>query len=1014
MPRMQILSPAEQRAFDTPPLMNAAQRKAAFDLPVGFQREAEQLHDPVHQIGFCLNAGYFRQSRRCFAPEKFHDNDIAYVATRLGHGAEVFERGAYAARTRQRHERAIERLAGFRALDDQDEPRLARLIDQRVRAHEKPRVIFYAAVEHLATERIASPSYRSLQDLILAAIGQFRARQMALVEAHLPKDLAAEIDLLLDEKEETDGITRSRLAVLKQNSQSVRPMAVKARLANHTDLSQLFQRLEPVIEILSWDQNSSRSYALAVMKSDPHDLRRRKAADRHLHLIAFVAHQYYALQDNLVATLLSSVKAAENAATREFKDWCYAERKSQATKLKARIQAFEIHFQSAMATLRGVFDAADLSDADKLASLKLLLFPADGEPVLSDAILRDMQDAVVVSETDEAPYYDILEAKSRRLQNQASGVLKSLSFQAEPHIKPLLAALTHFRKVDGRVTRTAPVAFLDPAEREAVGSGADFRPSLYKVMLFQHVAKAIKSGGVNLPQSHKYRPLDGYMIGADEWRRERDQLLAQAGMAGFSDPGPVLSVLKQALDAQFVRTNANITQGQNPHVKVTATGHVKLGTPKQDEVEATALSRYFPQRHYVPLTEILSTVNAVSGFSDSLAHLRQQYARPIPRAVLFAGVIGLGCGIGLRKMARISGTIKEDALDHAASWHFSRENLISANDRVVAFMDGLELPEVYRRKAGQTHTASDGQKFEVTVDSLNASHSYKYFGKGQGVSAYNYISDKIFLWYSTVFSAAERDSAYVIDGLMHDDVVKSTIHSTDTHGYSEAIFGVTHLLSISYAPRIKSLKRQTLYGFRSMVHEGRKSWAVQPTKYIDEDIICAHWDEILRLVATIKLKRSTASDIFRRLNSYSKQNSLYTALKAFGRIVKTLFILRYVDEVDLRMAIEAQLNKIELANRFTRAVAVGSPRDFIFALQEDQQVAESCNRLIKNAIICWNYLYLEMRLRAAEPATHAEMMIAIKTHSPQSWAHINMLGEYDFSDEKLVDTFGILPLKIGA
>lgn len=327
------------------------------------------MRDPVHQIGFCLNAGYFRQSRRCFAPEKFHGNDIAYVATRLGHGADVFERGAYAARTRQRHDRAIERLAGFRVLDDQDEPRLARLIDQRVREHEKPRVIFYAAVEHLATERIASPSYRSLQDLILAAIGQFRARQMALVEAHLPKDLAAEIDLLLDEKEETDGITRSRLAILKQNSQSVRPTAVKARLANHTDLSKLFQRLEPVIEILGWDQNSSRNYALAVMKSDPYDLRRRKAADRRLHLIAFVAHQYYALQDNLVATLLSSVKAAENAATREFKDWCYAERKSQATKLKARIQAFEVHFQSAMATLRGVFEAHDLSDADKPQAL---------------------------------------------------------------------------------------------------------------------------------------------------------------------------------------------------------------------------------------------------------------------------------------------------------------------------------------------------------------------------------------------------------------------------------------------------------------------------------------------------------------------------------------------------------------------------------------------------------------------------------------------------------------------
>jgi hypothetical protein len=34
---------------------------------------------------------------------------------------------------------------------------------------------------------------------------------------------------------------------------------------------------------------------------------------------------------------------------------------------------------------------------------------------------------------------------------------------------------------------------------------------------------------------------------------------------------------------------------------------------------------------------------------------------------------------------------------------------------------------------------------------------------------------------------------YVIDGLMHNDVVKSDIHSTDTGGYSEVLFGVMHL-----------------------------------------------------------------------------------------------------------------------------------------------------------------------------------------------------------------------------
>ena len=143
-----------------------------------------------------------------------------------------------------------------------------------------------------------------------------------------------------------------------------------------------------------------------------------------------------------------------------------------------------------------------------------------------------------------------------------------------------------------------------------------------------------------------------------------------------------------------------------------------------------------------------------------------------------------------------------------------------------------------------------------------------------------------------------------------------------------------------YAPRIKSLKRQTLYGFKSTSQEERKSWVVQPDKFVDEDMVRIHWDEILRLAVTIKLKKDHGVGHFPRGILIQKQNSLYTALKAFGRIVKTLFVLRYIDNVELRMAIEALLNKIELANRFTRAVAVGSPRDFIFALQEDQQVAE--------------------------------------------------------------------------
>ena len=79
-------------------------------------------------------------------------------------------------------------------------------------------------------------------------------------------------------------------------------------------------------------------------------------------------------------------------------------------------------------------------------------------------------------------------------------------------------------------------------------------------------------------------------------------------------------------------------------------------------------------------------------------------------------------------------------------------------------------------------------------------------------------------------------------------------------------------------------------------------------------------------------------------------------------------------------------------------------------MKEEQEIAEACNRLIRNSIICWNYLYLSRRLAKAPDGEMRENLLdVISSHSPMSWAHVNMLGEYDFSDEKLRDALGILP-----
>ena len=67
--------------------------------------------------------------------------------------------------------------------------------------------------------------------------------------------------------------------------------------------------------------------------------------------------------------------------------------------------------------------------------------------------------------------------------------------------------------------------------------------------------------------------------------------------------------------------------------------------------------------------------------------------------------------------------------------------------------------------------------------------------------------------------------------------------------------------------------------------------------------------------------------------------------------------LYYIDDVKLRQSIEKQLNLVENNNKFSKAIAQENDQSFVQQIQEEQITAESCRRLMKTAVICWNCLY---------------------------------------------------------
>ena len=253
-------------------------------------------------------------------------------------------------------------------------------------------------------------------------------------------------------------------------------------------------------------------------------------------------------------------------------------------------------------------------------------------------------------------------------------------------------------------------------------------------------------------------------------------------------------------------------------------------------------------------------------------------------------------------------------------------------------------------------------------------------------------------------SASEREATYVIDGLLHNDVVKSTIHSTDMHGFTETVFAAAHFIGVSFAPRLKKLYKQKIYAFSSRKTYENRDYKILPSRTINQKIIKEFWDDILRFMTTIKLKETSASQLFKRLNSHTKDHPLYKAIKEFGRIIKTNFVLTYINDLQLRQRMEKQLNRIELSNKFSKAVFFANNREFKFGTKEEQEIAIACKVLIQNAIVLWNYLYLSQSLlNSKDSQRNQQLLEVIKNSSMIAWAHINMHGEYDFKSTKTVN-----------
>ena len=307
-------------------------------------------------------------------------------------------------------------------------------------------------------------------------------------------------------------------------------------------------------------------------------------------------------------------------------------------------------------------------------------------------------------------------------------------------------------------------------------------------------------------------------------------------------------------------------------------------------------------------------------------------------------------------------------------------------------MTNYQKKEEFAKSWGDgTSSSSDGMRLKSSVESLTSSKN-PHFGFDKGITIYRFLCDMYCAFYNLITGPNDRDGIHVIDGLLkHKADLNIKEHYTDTAGYTDQVFALMPLMGFHFAPRLRNLSDLKLYAFDRDKHPKLKK-LIQGK--INKNLIEEMYDDVLRLANSIYEKKVSSELILRKLGSYSRNNRLSNALKEMGKIEKTIFILDYASNPDLRRKIQIGLNKSEEMNGLARAVFFGRRGQFWENEMQRQLQKSSCLNIILNAIVIWNTKYLK---KAWEYHKNQGIEVdpkLLKHISPLNWEHINFLGEY--------------------
>ncbi|HXT44085.1 MAG TPA: transposase, partial [Pseudonocardiaceae bacterium] len=389
------------------------------------------------------------------------------------------------------------------------------------------------------------------------------------------------------------------------------------------------------------------------------------------------------------------------------------------------------------------------------------------------------------------------------------------------------------------------------------------------------------------------------------------------------DPAALLAEHAETLDVAYREVAAGL--GDDTPASVDAEGRLHVAALEAIEDPPSLIDLRRRVAAMLPLVElpelVLEVLSWQPQFVEAFTHPAGHQARVADLGVSVAAVL---CAHAMNVAFTSVVTpgieaLTRDRIHHVDQNYVRFDTLTAANVPLVQAQAQIPLAQAW---GGGLVASIDGLRFIVPVRTIHARPNPKYFGRKRGITWLNMINDQAAGLAAKVVSGTPWDSLHSVDVVLRQQggaVPEAII--TDTGSYSDIVFGILHLLGRQYRPQLANLPDQRLWRIDPAADYGPLQRAARGR--IDLAMITRHWEDMCRIAVSMHSGEVSAHEVTRMISRDGNPTSLGQAIAHYGRIFKTLHILRLADDEPYRREIKSQANLTEGRHDLARRIFHG-------------------------------------------------------------------------------------------